>query len=121
MTQLHIGNHPRRDNAIWHMTVDGTYWCGYQFQSLTPEELHHVCLSTLSDLITNHPELKTPDLASELLDAQIQVNAMLHQRLAETNRILDARYEALASLIDAINEGDPQTIADAVLEAEKSL
>jgi len=54
--QLHAGI--RTDGKpIWHTNDDGTYWSGWMPNHLSPEQLFYACVTTIADLMVNHPEL----------------------------------------------------------------
>lgn len=57
---MSLGNIPNRENEkMWHMNDSGRYWNGWCAWSggITPSELLELTMSTLSDILENHPEL----------------------------------------------------------------
>ncbi len=52
--QLHAGD--GHFGKIWHTSRDGTYWTGDMSHS-TAAELLQECMSTMRDLLLDHPEL----------------------------------------------------------------
>lgn len=42
---------------MWHTNSEGNYWTGYMPHNISPEDLFDLTLSTLQDLMKNHPEL----------------------------------------------------------------
>lgn len=54
--QLHVGeDQTKTDKAVWHTDTDGKYWCGLWYHR-TPEQLFNECMTTLRDLMINHPD-----------------------------------------------------------------
>jgi len=43
--------------SVWHTNNDGTYWSGWMPNGVSPEELYYVCVTTITDLQINNPEL----------------------------------------------------------------
>jgi hypothetical protein len=58
--QIHVGQKP--DGGLWwHINDEGNYWTGYAPNSVSPKELFNMCLSTLNDLMINHPGITLRD------------------------------------------------------------
>ena len=54
--QVHAGISERDGGPVWHTDGKGNYWCG-DWSHRTPRELMNECLTTMRDLLLNHPEL----------------------------------------------------------------
>ena len=55
--QLHAGILQKgKSSSVWHTDSEGNYWCG-QHYSRTPRQLLAECLTTMSDLLVNHPDI----------------------------------------------------------------
>jgi hypothetical protein len=57
--QLHVGKDGRggKRGKIWHTDSNGLYWMGDVYHR-TPKQLLQECLSTIRDLLINHPDLE---------------------------------------------------------------
>ena len=55
--QKHAGKRLSDGENIWHTNSKGGYWSGWMPSNLTPEELYYACITTISDLLSLHPEL----------------------------------------------------------------
>jgi hypothetical protein len=61
MEQLHAGEYYsklyKKVSHFWHTNSDGNYWIGYTPHNISPEDLYLVTMSTIADLMKNHPDL----------------------------------------------------------------
>lgn len=59
LKQIHAGNCPNDHNKIWHKWIDSDgYFSGWMPDSVLPRDLLYVSVTTVFDLLGNHPELK---------------------------------------------------------------
>jgi hypothetical protein len=59
--QLHAGKIADKERTanlgLWHTDSDGNYWMGYLYHR-TPKQLLQECLTTIRDLLINHPGIE---------------------------------------------------------------
>jgi len=55
--QTHAGMLPN-GNSWWHTSEGGGYWHGWMPDHATPAQIYVACMTTMQDLLKNHPELK---------------------------------------------------------------
>jgi hypothetical protein len=55
--QKHAGISCHLGAPLWNTDADGNYWCG-DWSHRTPDELLQECITTIHDLLGNHPHLK---------------------------------------------------------------
>lgn len=66
--QLHAGIREDGD-SLWHTDSKGLYWSGYVGHR-TPSQLLNECITTIKDLMVNHPELNAQLISMTLAKAE---------------------------------------------------